>query len=166
MSQHRFARSLAIATAAAIFPFGAVAAHVEGHDAQGHEHHAPTKAEGPEAQQELSEASKAYDAAMQKMHKEMAKPYANDVDVDFVRGMIPHHQGAIDQADVLLKHSKDLRLRRLALGIIAAQKREIRFMVRWLKERDQGIQSSEMPDWLKAEPGGPGSPAEREGEKQ
>ncbi len=169
MSQHRLARRLAIAAAVAIFPFGALAAHVEGHDAQGHEHHEPGKAEAlnaGSAPQALSEASKAYEAAMQKMHKDMAIPYANDVDVDFVRGMIPHHQGAIDQADVLLKHSKDLRLRRLALGIIAAQKREIRFMVKWLKERNQGIQSSEMPDWLKAEPGGSSSPAERAPERQ
>ncbi len=168
MSHHRLARRLAIAAAAAVFPFGALAAHIEGHDVQGHEHHEPAKAEAPGAggaPQALSEASKAYEAAMQKMHKDMAIPYANDVDVDFVRGMIPHHQGAIDQANVLLKHSKDLRLRRLALGIIAAQKREIRFMVKWLKERDQGFQSSEMPDWLKAEPGASGSPAEGAAEK-
>ena len=82
----------------------------------------------------------------------MTIPYTNDVDLDFVRGMIPHHQGAIDQAEVLLKHSKNLRLRRLAGGIIAAQKREIRFMQNWLKEHDTGVETGEMQEWMKSAP--------------
>ncbi len=99
-----------------------------------------------------TEATKAYDEAMQKMHKDMMVPYTGDVDLDFVRGMIPHHQGAIDQAQVLLKYSKNLRLRRLAGGIIAAQRREIAFMKYWLDEREKGIESNEMPVWLRADP--------------
>jgi uncharacterized protein (DUF305 family) len=90
--------------------------------------------------------------AMHKMHKNMALPYTNDVDVDFVRGMIPHHQGAIEQAEILLKYSKNPRLRRLAGGIIAAQKREIRFMEKWLKENAAGVDTGEMPTWLKTNP--------------
>lgn len=68
----------------------------------------------------MTDASKAFEEAMGKMHRDMSIPYSNDVDVDFVRGMIPHHQGAIDQAKVLLKFSTNPRLRRLAGGIIAA----------------------------------------------
>lgn len=103
------------------------------------------------APQNLTDASKEYEAAMMKMHKDMTIPYANDVDVDFVRGMIPHHQGAIDQAKILLKYSKNPRLRRLAGGIIAAQRREILFMEKWLAARDKGGEM-EMPDWLKNTP--------------
>jgi uncharacterized protein (DUF305 family) len=102
--------------------------------------------------QKLSPASQAYDDAMKKMHGKMMVPYTNDVDVDFVRGMIPHHQGAIDQAEILLKYSKNLRLKRLAGGIIASQKREIRFMEKWLKEHDKGVDSADMPEWLKNNP--------------
>lgn len=105
-----------------------------------------------QAPAELSEASKAYDAVMQKMHKQMLITYTNDVDVDFVRGMIPHHQGAIEQAQVLLKYSKNPRLRRLAGGIIAAQRREIRFMQNWLKEHQKGVESGNMPNWLRSQP--------------
>jgi uncharacterized protein (DUF305 family) len=112
---------------------------------------------------QLSEASKAFDEAMRKMHKDMALPYTGDVDVDFVRGMIPHHQGAIEQAEVLLKYSKNPRLRRLAGGIIAAQKREIRFMEKWLKEHAQGVETSDMPDWLKNTPA-PNAEPKREGD--
>lgn len=113
------------------------------------QHAAPGK---PLAAVELSEASKAYEAAMNKMHTEMAVPYSNDVDLDFVRGMIPHHQGAIEQAEILLKYSKNPRLRLLAGGIIAAQKREIKFMKYWLDQHEKGIESNDMPVWLKSNP--------------
>jgi uncharacterized protein (DUF305 family) len=42
--------------------------------------------------------------------------------------MIPHHQGAIDMALVLLKHLPDERLKRLAQSIIVEQKQEIIYM--------------------------------------
>lgn len=121
----------------------------EGGQVQDHSQHQVTKpdpsAAGAANKPELSEASKAFEEAMMKMHKDMTIPYTNDVDVDFVRGMMPHHQGAIDQANVFLKYTKDLRLRRLALGIIAAQRKEIRFMQRWLKEHDKGLAPGETP---------------------
>lgn len=123
--------------------------------AQDHSEHKGQTAGAAGTATEMSEASKAYDAAMMKMHKDMSIQYSNDVDVDFVRGMIPHHQGAIEQAQILLKYSKNPRLRRLAGGIIAAQKREIRFMVKWLKEHDQGLETDEMPDWLRNNPDTP-----------
>jgi uncharacterized protein (DUF305 family) len=132
--------SLALIAAAATLP--ASADHHESGAAQDHSQHAAPKSAGAA---ELSEASKAFEEAMMKMHKDMTIPYTNDVDVDFVRGMIPHHQGAIDQANVFLKYTKDLRLRRLALGIIAAQRKEIRFMQRWLKEHEKGLAPGEAP---------------------
>lgn len=119
-----------------------------------HQHHAPATAPAgiPKAGAPTTEASKAYEAAAQRMHKDMSSDYTNDVDVDFVRGMIPHHQGAIDQAEILLKHSTNLRLRRLAGGIIASQRREIRFMEKWLKDREAGVESKDMPAWLRSNP--------------
>jgi uncharacterized protein (DUF305 family) len=119
-----------------------------------HQHHgAASPVQGvPKAGAPTTDASKAYEAAAQKMHKGMSSDYTNDVDVDFVRGMIPHHQGAIDQAEILLKHSTNPRLRRLAGGIIASQRREIRFMEKWLKDREAGIEGKDMPAWLRANP--------------
>jgi uncharacterized protein (DUF305 family) len=60
---------------------------------------------------------------------------APDIDVAFVCGMIPHHQGAIDMAKAELAHGKDPFARQLATGIIAAQEKEIAEMLDWLKKQ-------------------------------
>jgi len=48
-----------------------------------------------------------------------------------VSHMIPHHQGAVDMAEIQLKYGKDPALKRLAKEIISAQHEEIRFMKAW-----------------------------------
>jgi uncharacterized protein (DUF305 family) len=60
-----------------------------------------------------------------------AAPYTGDADADFVAHMIPHHQGAVDQAEVELKYGKDPQMRALAENIIKAQKEEIAYMEQW-----------------------------------
>ncbi len=57
-----------------------------------------------------------------------------DPDVAFACGMIAHHQGAIDMANVLLAHGKTPEMRALATDIIAAQVGEIAQMTKWLAE--------------------------------
>ncbi|QND49648.1 DUF305 domain-containing protein [Rhizobium lusitanum] len=78
-------------------------------------------------------SSKAFNDAMGKMHSNMMITYSGDADTDFVRGMIPHHQGAIDMAKIELKYGKDPELRKLAENVIKAQEAEIKGMNAWLK---------------------------------
>ena len=80
-----------------------------------------------------SPATAGLKAAMDRMHMAMmAVAYSGDPDADFARNMIPHHQGAIDMAEVELKYGKDPELRNLANDIIAAQQKENAMMKQWL----------------------------------
>jgi uncharacterized protein (DUF305 family) len=63
-----------------------------------------------------------------RMHDGMAIVRSGNIDRDFARMMIPHHQGAIDMARVLLKYGQDERLKRLAQSIIVEQGQEIVYM--------------------------------------
>jgi uncharacterized protein (DUF305 family) len=63
-----------------------------------------------------------------RMHKAMEVAPSGDIDRDFMRMMIPHHQGAIDMALVLLKYGHDEKLKRLAQSIIVEQGQEIAYM--------------------------------------
>jgi uncharacterized protein (DUF305 family) len=77
-------------------------------------------------------STKAFKAANDKMHGDMAIAFSGNADVDFVKGMLPHHQGAVDMAKIVLEHGKDPKVRKLARDIIKAQNVEIAFMKSWL----------------------------------
>ncbi len=82
-----------------------------------------------------SEFSQAMDTSMKKMDHDMASgKMTGDPDHDFTVMMIPHHQGAVDMAQVELKYGKDPELRALCEAIIVAQKKEIAQMRAWLAE--------------------------------
>jgi uncharacterized protein (DUF305 family) len=89
----------------------------------------------PGAASDDTAAAKAYLAANAKMHQDMDIVYTGDPDIDFVRAMIPHHQGAIDMARVVMQYGTDERTRTWAANIIAEQEREIAEMRAWLQER-------------------------------
>lgn len=81
--------------------------------------------------------------SMDTMHVRMASvERSGDIDADFVRLMLPHHQAAIDMARFELLHGRDAQTRRLAQEIITDQQSEIELMQLWLKEHGAEPQKS------------------------
>lgn len=81
-------------------------------------------------------AHKALMAGMDRMDAEMMQGMAaKDIDVAFVCGMIPHHQGAIAMARAELEYGKDPANKALARSIIAAQEKEVTEMLAWLAKK-------------------------------
>ncbi len=75
----------------------------------------------------------AYTQSMSAMHNQMMTASQNaNPDIAFAAGMIPHHQGAIDMANIELKYGTDSQMRTLATNVIQAQQSEITQMQRWL----------------------------------
>jgi uncharacterized protein (DUF305 family) len=68
------------------------------------------------------------DSAMNKMMADMTIKPSGDVDRDFVAMMVPHHQGAIDMAQAVLRYGRNEQLRRLAQEIVVTQQQEIAAM--------------------------------------
>jgi len=86
---------------------------------------------------DASPSTLAFTAANDAMHEGMAIEFTGDADIDFIKGMIPHHEGAVDMARIVLEHGADAEVRELAEAIIAAQEEEIAWMRAWLEARGQ-----------------------------
>jgi uncharacterized protein (DUF305 family) len=71
-------------------------------------------------------------ASMARMDDAMAVAPTGNIDADFVAMMIPHHQAAIDMAQLQLRYGHDRQLARIAQEIIVEQQQEIAVMRRAL----------------------------------
>ncbi|MEU4226354.1 DUF305 domain-containing protein [Nonomuraea sp. NPDC026600] len=75
-----------------------------------------------------------------------AQPSAifNDADAVFAQMMIPHHEQAVEMADLALMRASDPEIEELAAKIKAAQEPEIQTMKGWLTEWGKPVSSGGM----------------------
>ena len=109
--------------------------HSSGHSSGGHGDHADMERSEPDLEampEHVRENMSKMEITVPAMHAGMM---IEDPDVAFACAMIPHHQGAIDMAEVLLEYGKDPQMRALAEEIIESQQAEIEQMKKWLAER-------------------------------
>ena len=107
-----------------------------------HGHHGTHQAKAQGAMPTMTATAKtAADRALLKvshdMHAAMDVPLMGPPDADFLRTMIPHHQGAIDMAAVVIKYGKDADVIDLAGRIARTQTWEINLMKRLLGRMGQ-----------------------------
>ena len=92
-----------------------------------HDHGQPMAASGPSRPPSRFEAD--MDSGMARMMQDMHGPgYSGRPDADFLTMMIPHHEGAVDMARLVLIHGQDPLVRQIAEDIIASQTVEIAAM--------------------------------------
>ncbi len=120
-------RSFVLGAAAAA---AAVPAQAQTHAGEVHGHH--------EGAHQTSFATEMHER-MRSMAEGMDRaPMTGDPDRDFLAMMIPHHQGAIDMAQLVLVHGQDPLTRQLAEEIIASQQAEIASMQARLRALEKG----------------------------
>ena len=70
-----------------------------------------------------------------RMHQGMMIGFSGDADVMSVRGMIPHHQGAVEMAEYVPEPDHDPEVRARVEAITAVQETEISMMREWRAAR-------------------------------
>ncbi len=71
-------------------------------------------------------------------------PGLDKADIDFMQGMIMHHEQAVEMTALIPTHTDDPAIRKLGARISVSQASEIKFMKRWLTARGQS-ESMAMP---------------------
>jgi len=79
-------------------------------------------------------------------------PPRSQADVEFMQGMIMHHQQAVEMTALIPSHTENKNLRSLGARISSSQSDEIKFMKRWLAARGEPVSMSMpgMPDMDKS----------------
>lgn len=95
---------------------------------------ANTEAEASaQTQEPMAMAQTPFSAAEAKMHEAMMSAMGADAGETWARKMIPHHQGALDMSEIVLRDTQDADIRRMAQKTIEMQPGDIAELRRWLE---------------------------------
>lgn len=79
-------------------------------------------------------------------------PPRSQADIDFMQGMIMHHEQAVEMTALIASHTENTGVRALGTRISLSQSEEIKFMKRWLVARGESTSMAMpgMPDMDKS----------------
>lgn len=103
-------------------------------------HWLATHKEIPQDQRDIANSKEMMTKSMKIMHNMMEVKLTGNPNVDFVAGMIPHHEAAVEMAEVIMPYLKDQSTKTFATNIVKAQLKEIAFMKTWLKANAPAMQ--------------------------
>ena len=81
-----------------------------------------------------------YPPAEMRMHEKMMAAVGADATETWVRKMIEHHRGGIEMSRIVLRETRDARVRQMATKTIADQTREVGQLNAWLRARGKRTQ--------------------------
>lgn len=81
-----------------------------------------------------------YPPAEMKMHRAMMGAIGSDATETWVRKMIEHHRGAVEMSQIVLRDTRDAKVREMATKSSAEQGREIDALQAWLREHGKRAQ--------------------------
>lgn len=81
-----------------------------------------------------------YPPAEMKMHEKMMGAVGSDASETWVRKMIEHHRGGIEMSQIVLRDTRDAKVRQMAQKTVAEQRREIDELQAWLREHRRRAQ--------------------------
>ncbi len=112
---------------------------------------APKADESARTSEPMAMAPTPFSAAETTMHEAMMAATGADAGESWARKMIPHHQGALDMSQIVLRDTQDADIRRMAQKTVDMQTRDIAELRRWLETRVGAAAGA-------AAPGGGGEP--------
>ena len=96
--------------------------------------------QGPTSMQHGQMAKQDYMKGMQDMHQKMMSAMGADATETWVRKMVEHHRGGIAMSRIVLRETKDPKVRQMATKTIAEQTREIGELNAWLRAHGKSAQ--------------------------
>lgn len=99
-----------------------------------------------EDKKNIQYSKKMMQETMRVMHGMHSAELTGEVNRDFVLGMVPHHEAAVEMAKVILPYLKDEQVIQFANNVIKIQMKEIDLMNAWLKNANQDPEKSKQID--------------------
>jgi uncharacterized protein (DUF305 family) len=78
-------------------------------------------------------ATNPYPPSEIRMHERMMGAIGRDATETWVRKMVEHHRGGIEMSQIVLRNTRDSKVRQMATKTISDQQREIANLQTWLR---------------------------------